>query len=130
MISQGFIQSSEESHDLEHVANEYFMELLWRSFFQEAEVAMNRRFKMHDLIHDLAQYVSETDCTLVDTNAKNVKETGHHLSVPFYNVSFFEENLSKLVKANKIRTFILAYNEWAYDQGRIEESTLENLFLV
>ncbi|KAM4087785.1 hypothetical protein ACB094_07G022100 [Castanea mollissima] len=128
-ISQGFIQSSEESHELEHVANEYFMELLWRSFFQEAKEdgGMNRRFKMHDLIHDLAQYVSETDCTLVDTSAKNVKEKGHHLSFPFHNVSFFEENLCTLVKANKIRTFILANDEWEYDQGTIEESTLKKL---
>uniref|UniRef100_A0A7N2MVT4 Uncharacterized protein n=1 Tax=Quercus lobata TaxID=97700 RepID=A0A7N2MVT4_QUELO len=125
-----FIQSSEESHEVEHVANEYFMELLWRSFFQEAKEdgGMNRRFKMHDLIHDLAaHYVSETDCILVDSNAKNVKEKGHHLSFPFYNISFFEENLSTLVKANKIQTFILAYNKWKYDQGTIEESTLKKL---
>ncbi|KAK4564507.1 hypothetical protein RGQ29_006541 [Quercus rubra] len=127
-IAQGFIQS-QENLQLEDVADEYFMDLLWRSFFQEAKEdgGRNRRFKMHDLIHDLAQYVSETDCTLVDSNAKNVKEKGHHLSFPFYNVSFFEENLSKLVKANKIRTFILAYNNRNYDQGRIEESTLEKL---
>ncbi|KAK4564549.1 hypothetical protein RGQ29_006573 [Quercus rubra] len=128
-ISQGFIQSSEESHQLEHVANEYFMELLWRSFFQEAEEdeGMNRSFKMHDLIHDLAQYVSKTDCILVDTSAKNVKEKGRHLSFLFYNVSFFEENLSTLVKANKIRTFILAYDGRKYDQGTIEETTVKKL---
>ncbi|XP_050261363.1 disease resistance protein RGA2-like isoform X2 [Quercus robur] len=128
-IAQGFIQSPDEDLLLVDVADDYFKELLWRSFFQEAEEdgGKNRRFKMHDLIHDLAEYVSETDCTLVDSNAKNVKEKGHHLSFPFYNVSFFEENLSKLVKANKIRTFILVYNNWAYNQGRIEESTLEKL---
>ncbi|XP_065628877.1 disease resistance protein RGA2-like [Quercus suber] len=129
-ISQGFIQSTEESHQLERVANDYFMELLWRSFFQggEEDRGMNRRrFKMHDLIHDLAQYVSETDCILVDTSAKNVIKKGHHLSFPFYNFSFFEENLSTLVKANKIRTFILAYNYWIYDHGTIEESTLKIL---
>ncbi|XP_065627143.1 putative disease resistance protein RGA3 isoform X1 [Quercus suber] len=128
-ISQGFIQSSEENLKLEDVANEYFMDLLWRSFFQEAKEdrGMNMKFKMHDLIHDLAQYVSKTDCILVDTSAKNVKEKGRHLSFPFYNVSFFKENLSTLVKANKVRTFMLAYNEWKYDQGTIEESTLRKL---
>ncbi|XP_050262354.1 putative disease resistance protein RGA4 [Quercus robur] len=128
-IAQGFIQSLDENLLLVDVANDYFKELLWRSFFQEVEEdeGMTSRFKMHDLIHDLAQYVSETDCTLVDTSAKNVKETGHHLSFPFYNVSFFEENLNTLVKANKIRTFILAYNKWEYDQGTIEESTLKKL---
>ncbi|XP_023908040.1 putative disease resistance protein RGA1 [Quercus suber] len=108
------------------------MELLWRSFFQDAEEdrGMNRRrFKMHDLIHDLAQYVSKTDCTLVDTSAQNVKEKGRHLSFSFYNVSFFE-NLSTLVKANKIRTFILAYDKWKYDQGKIEELTLKKLIFT
>ncbi|XP_065632008.1 putative disease resistance protein RGA4 isoform X2 [Quercus suber] len=128
-MAQGFIQSPEENLQLEDVANEYFIDLLWRSFFQEAEEdrGMNMKFKMHDLIHDLAQFVSRTDCTLVDSNAKKVNEKGRHLSFPFYNVSFFEENLSMLVKANKIRTFILAYNKWKYDQGTIEESTLKKL---
>ncbi|KAM3693975.1 hypothetical protein ACJW31_07G025400 [Castanea mollissima] len=128
-IAQGFIQSPEENIQQEDVANEYFMELLWRSFFQEVEEdrGMNRVFKMHDLIHDLAQYVSRIDCTLVDSNAKKVNEKGRHLSFPFYNISFIEENLSMLVKANKIRTFILAYGKWRYDQGTIEESTLKKL---
>ncbi|KAL4614352.1 hypothetical protein ACB092_07G048300 [Castanea dentata] len=128
-IAQGFIQSPNENIQLEDVANEYFTELLWRSFFQEAKEdwGMNMKFKMHDLIHDLAQYVSRTDCTLVDSNAKKVNEKGRHLSFPFYNVSFFKENFSILVEANKIRTFILAYNKWKYDQGTIEESTLKKL---
>ncbi|KAL4614066.1 hypothetical protein ACB092_07G028400 [Castanea dentata] len=128
-IAQGFIQSPKENIGLEDVANEYFMELRWRSFFQEAkeDQGMNMKFKMHDLIHDLAQYVSMTDCTLVDSNAKEVNDKGRHLSFPFYNVSFFEENLSMLVKANKIRTFILAYDKWNYDQGTIEKATLKKL---
>ena len=57
----------------------------------------------------------------------NVNEKVRHPSFPFYNVSFFKENLSKLVRANKIRTFILAYKYWKYDQGTIKESTLEKL---
>ncbi|KAM4097728.1 hypothetical protein ACJW30_07G023500 [Castanea mollissima] len=128
-IAQGFIQSPKENIQQEDVANEYFMELLWRSFFQEAEEngGMNRGFKMHDLIHDLAQYVSRIDCTLVDSNAKKVNEKGRHLSFPFYNVLFFEENLSMMVKANKIRTFILTNNRRKYGQGTIEESTLKKL---
>uniref|UniRef100_A0A7N2MY63 Uncharacterized protein n=1 Tax=Quercus lobata TaxID=97700 RepID=A0A7N2MY63_QUELO len=77
-IAQGFIQSPDEDLLLVDVADDYFKELLWRSFFQEAE-----------------------------------EDEG--------------KNRSKLVKANKIRTFILVYNNWAYDQGRIEESSLEKL---
>ena len=102
-IAQGFIQSPEENLQLEDVANEYFTELLWRSFFQETNE--DRRFKMHDLIHDLAQSVSRIECALVDFDAKNVNERTRHLSFPVYNVSFFGKNLSTLIKANKIRTF-------------------------
>ena len=111
-IAQGFIQSPEENLQLEDVANEYFMDLIWRSFFQEAkeDEGMNMKFKMHDLIHDLAQLVSRIECALVDSNAKNVNEKVRHLSFPYYKVSFFAENLSTLIKANKIRTFILAYH--------------------
>ncbi|KAM4097957.1 hypothetical protein ACJW30_07G041100 [Castanea mollissima] len=128
-IAQGFIQSLDTNKPLEDIADQYFMDLHWRSFFQEAEEykGLNMKFKMHDLIHDLAQSVSKSECTLVDINANNVNEKVRHLSFPFYNISIFKENLSKLVKANKIRTFILAYNEWEYDQGTIEESTLKKL---
>ena len=128
-IAQGFIQSPEENLQLEDVANEYFMDLIWRSFFQEAEEdeGMNMKFKMHDLIHELSQLVSRIECVLVDSNAKNVNEKIRHLSFPYYKVSFFAENLSTLIKANKIRTFILAYHNWNYDQGIKEESTLKTL---
>jgi hypothetical protein len=93
-IAQGFIQSPvEESLQLEDVANEYFMDLHWRSFFQEAEEdgGVIRSVKMHDLIHDLAQSVSRIECTLVDSNAKNVNDKVRHLSFPFYNVCFWGE---------------------------------------
>ncbi|XP_030943143.1 putative disease resistance protein RGA4 isoform X2 [Quercus lobata] len=128
-IAQGFIQSPDENLRLVDVADDYFKELLWRSFFEEVEEdeGMSGGFKMHDLIHDLAQYVSRIDCILVDSNAKKVNGKGRHLSFPFYNVPFFEENLSTLVRANKIRTFILAYNNWNYNQGTIEESTLKKI---
>uniref|UniRef100_A0A2N9FIE2 NB-ARC domain-containing protein n=1 Tax=Fagus sylvatica TaxID=28930 RepID=A0A2N9FIE2_FAGSY len=133
--AQGFIQSPlEENLQLEDVANEYFMDLHWRSFFQEAEedrgVIMS--VKMHDLIHDLAQSVSRIECTLVDSNAKNVNDKVRHLSFPFYNVSFFGENLSLLVKANKIRTFILTWEPyWPSNRdAAVEESTLKTLIFT
>ncbi|KAM3741973.1 hypothetical protein ACB098_07G037200 [Castanea mollissima] len=128
-IAQGFIQSLEKNKQLEDIADQYFMDLHWRSFFQEAEEykGLNMKFKMHDLIHDLAQSVSKSECTLVDINANNVNEKVRHLSFPFYNISIFKENLSKLVKANKIRTFLLAYDNWKHYQRTIEESSLKKL---
>nr|XP_023916228.1 putative disease resistance protein RGA3 [Quercus suber] len=57
-IAQGFIRPSNKNQELEDVANEYFKDLLWRSFFEEVNVFRNFKYKMHDLIHDLAQLVA------------------------------------------------------------------------
>jgi structure-specific endonuclease subunit SLX1 len=106
-IAQGFIQPPNEKLQLEDVANEYCMDLLWRSFFQEAKEDKFGNiisFKMHDLIHDIAQLVSRFECTYVDSNEKVVNEKVRHLSFPSFSV--FEDDLSSLVKAKKIRTFL------------------------
>ncbi|KAK9989348.1 hypothetical protein SO802_029587 [Lithocarpus litseifolius] len=128
-IAQGFIQSLDKTKQLEDIANQYFMDLHWRSFFQEAEEdeGMNMKFKMHDLIHDLALSVSKSECTLVDSNANKVNEKVRHLSFLIDNVSFIRENFSTLVKANKIRTFILACDPWVDDGEIVEDSILKPL---
>ncbi|XP_030946418.1 disease resistance protein RGA2-like [Quercus lobata] len=129
-IAQGFIQSQEKNKQLEDIANQYFMDLHWRSFFQEAKEGggMNMmKFKMHDLIHDLAQSVSKSEFTLVDSNVNNVNEKVRHLSFSIDNVSFIRENLSTLVKANKMRTFILACDPWVVKGEIVEDSILKPL---
>uniref|UniRef100_A0A2N9H1Y4 NB-ARC domain-containing protein n=1 Tax=Fagus sylvatica TaxID=28930 RepID=A0A2N9H1Y4_FAGSY len=122
-IAQGFVQPANEKLQLEDVANEYCMDLLWRSFFQEAEedkLGNIISFKMHDLIHDMAQSVSRIECTYFDFNAKVVIEKVRHLSFPSFRD--FEDDLSSLVKVKKIRTFLIFY------YGSLqEESTLKKL---
>ncbi|XP_050263442.1 putative disease resistance protein RGA4 [Quercus robur] len=127
-IAQGFIQSPEGDQQLEDIANEYFEDLLWRSFFQvvEEDKGMFMNFKMHDLIHDLALSISSIECTLVNSNAKHVNEKVRHVSFSFYNDSFFGENLNSLVNAKKIRTFILTSHKWNLPV-QVEESTLRKL---
>uniref|UniRef100_A0A2N9GAM0 Rx N-terminal domain-containing protein n=1 Tax=Fagus sylvatica TaxID=28930 RepID=A0A2N9GAM0_FAGSY len=106
-IAQGFIQSSDATRQLEDVADKYCMDLYWRSFFEEVEKDDSGNiisFKMHDLIHDIAQAVSKIECTYFDFNAKVVDEKVRHLSFPSFRV--LEDGLSSLVKAKKIRTFL------------------------
>ena len=122
-IAQGFIRSSDETRQLEDVANKYCMDLYWRSFFEEAEkddFGNIISFKMHDLIHDIAQAVSKIECTYFDFNAKVVDEKVRHLSFPSFMV--FEDGLSSLVKAKKIRTFL----KFGYGPPQ-EESSLKKL---
>ena len=84
----------------------------------------NTRFKMHDLVHDLALSVSRIECTLVDSNAKNIDKKIRHLSCTFNYFSFFEENLNSLVKAKKMRTFLLTSHGLSHP---VEELALKTL---
>ncbi|KAL4614437.1 hypothetical protein ACB092_07G054900 [Castanea dentata] len=123
-IAQGFIQSPKGNQPLEDTANENFMELHCRSFLQvehkDASMYEDTWFKMHDLVHDLALSISRTECTLVDSNAKNVNENSCHLSCTFKNNSLIEENLNSLVKAKKMQTFLLI-------SDRLDHPTLPNI---
>ncbi|KAF3955478.1 hypothetical protein CMV_019309 [Castanea mollissima] len=116
-IAQGFIQLS-NTKQLEEVANEYFKDLLWRSFFEEVGGEFgNLKYKMHDLIHDLAESVAMVDCKHVDRDSKNVDvdEKIRHVSCPCITRSSLNETLSLLVKAKKIRTFLLTSKEHSYN---------------
>ena len=56
-MAHGFIKLYDEKQCLEDVGHEYYMDLLWRSFFQEVEedeFGNISKFKIHDLMHDIA----------------------------------------------------------------------------
>ncbi|XP_065623286.1 putative disease resistance protein RGA3 [Quercus suber] len=127
-IAQGFIQSSNGKLHMEDVANEYCMDLLWRSFFQEAkedDFGNIISFKMHDLIHDLAQSISRVECTYIDSNIENVNENVRHLSTAYHRV--LKKDLSSIFKAKKIRTLILRTDR-GQEESSCQKSPLEILF--
>ncbi|KAF7093492.1 hypothetical protein CFC21_095903 [Triticum aestivum] len=66
-MANGFIQE-EETMDLIQKGEFIFDELVWRSFLQDKKVLEYPRMvvcKMHDLMHDLAKYVSN-ECASID----------------------------------------------------------------
>ncbi|XWS09366.1 hypothetical protein CRYUN_Cryun40dG0079000 [Craigia yunnanensis] len=116
-MAQGFIVDK----DLEVVGHEYFMDLLWRSFFQVAgkdDSGNVRSFTMHDLMHDLACSVTGTEYCIANLKAEKVNERTRHVS--------FEDKLdsswkipSTLLKAKRLRTFI--------QEGGLNQSTCNAL---
>ncbi|XP_050153956.1 putative disease resistance protein RGA3 [Malus sylvestris] len=122
-VAQGFIKSSDENECLEDVAYEYYMELLRRSFFQEEEkdeFGIIESCKMHDLMIELAILVSGVGSTVVDLNRKNFHEKLRHVSFNFgIDLSKWEVPTS-LLKANKIRTFLLLRQDyWIIRDGSL-----------
>lgn len=76
----GFI-SSNAMLEAEDIGNEVWNELYWRSFFQDIEkddIGEIENFKMHDIVHDLAQSIAEEvcDCITEPNQSKRIR----HLS--------------------------------------------------
>ncbi|KAK5812744.1 hypothetical protein PVK06_028182 [Gossypium arboreum] len=60
-MAEGFLQQTTRGKQMKDIGTEYFRDLQSRSFFQQS-TSDRARFMMHDLINDLAQYVSRETC--------------------------------------------------------------------
>ncbi|XP_062152261.1 putative disease resistance protein RGA1 isoform X2 [Alnus glutinosa] len=127
--AQGFIHWSDRTRCLEDVGREYFMDLLWRSFFQDIqrdEYGDIKRCKMHDLIHDLAQSVAGYECIISNPNAEKVVERNIH--VAFDSLDSLRDIPPPLLKAHKMRSLFLhipSLPSWTTLQGN--KSTYDTL---
>lgn len=78
-MAQGFI-TPEGSKSIEEVAEEYVSILIDRCFFQDVEASNHSiiSFKIHDLMHDVAQgVVGKEICTMSSINGDVDKEVRH-----------------------------------------------------
>ncbi|KAJ6358297.1 hypothetical protein OIU76_000073 [Salix suchowensis] len=68
-MAQGYLKGT-GSRDMEVVGEYYFQVLSARSFFQDIEKygVEDFQFKMHDIVHDFAEYMTENECLTVDDN--------------------------------------------------------------
>ena len=78
MDGQGFIRSSSLDQCLEDIGHKYFMDLLWRSFFQEVEEDERGnilQFKMHDL----AKSIAASNGTTFYSKGEDIHEKTRHV---------------------------------------------------
>ncbi|RHN55233.1 putative leucine-rich repeat domain, L domain-containing protein [Medicago truncatula] len=125
-IANGFI-SSNQMLDAEGVGNEVWNELYWRSFFQDTETdefGQITSFKMHDLVHELAESVTrEVCCITYNNDLPTVSESIRHLSV--YKENSFEiVNSIQLHHAKSLKTY-LAENFNVFDAGQLSPQVLK-----
>ncbi|KAL4601462.1 hypothetical protein ACB092_11G275300 [Castanea dentata] len=108
-MAHGFITLYDEKQCLEDVGHEYYMDLLWRSFFQEVEedeLGNISKFKIHDLMHDIAIQVTRPESTTIYSKEKVIDEKTRHVS--FGDMLYSSSKIPiSLYKARRIRTFLL-----------------------
>ncbi|VAH55143.1 unnamed protein product [Triticum turgidum subsp. durum] len=100
--AEGFVEP-QGGVRIQDIGSQYFEDLVARSFFQK----VNGGYVIHDLLHDMAQKVSEHDCFILrnKTDFDKVPQNVRHLYV-LHNIDFDESNLLSLCNYTKLRTLI------------------------
>ncbi|XP_062115723.1 putative disease resistance RPP13-like protein 1 [Humulus lupulus] len=116
--AEGFLQSDKKYKKEEQLGEEYLQDLLSRSFFQHSSHKKEFFLQMHDLVHDLAMFVSYDFCSRLDrTNDK------HRLSTKIRHLSYMKtwkynaDTLKCLSEANCLRTFVaLPFERYSFER--------------
>ncbi|KAG7945990.1 hypothetical protein I3843_14G015400 [Carya illinoinensis] len=115
-MAEGFLQQS-EIETMEEVGNRYFDALVSRSLFQKSLETYESGFVMHDLVNDLANFVTGQFgfTRLEGDNSKEIGRMTRYLSYFHGSSDNFEKNIEEdLYKAKQLRTFlVLDCKEWS-----------------
>nr|ARA91517.1 CNL-II [Cucumis melo] len=123
-MAQGFLQPQNRK-TMEDVGDDYFRELLGRSFFQD--IRKNKwgeikKFKMHDIIHDLACSVVENDCVLAH-DTKSIDKRTRLVSIATYiSKTRWEVVKESLIEAKNLRTLNYVIDNYVGDEIEIDLS--------
>ena len=109
-MAEDFIETTRSVEQMENVGQNYFDELVSCSFLQartNIDGSKNKKFIMHDLLHDLAVRTSGNDCFCVEHGAqmKGFPRDVRHLYVSFYD----PRKLTEICKLKRLRTLIIYY---------------------
>jgi hypothetical protein len=109
-MANGFI-SSRENLEVEDVGSMIWNELCQKSFFQDIQTSDYSNiifFKMHDLVHDLAQSIAGQECVcLENVNMTKLSKNTHHVTfrdVRIKSLDSLDEGAFK--KIESLRTLI------------------------
>ncbi|KAG2669023.1 hypothetical protein I3760_14G015500 [Carya illinoinensis] len=115
-MAEGFLQQS-EIETMEEVGNRYFDALVSRSFFQKSLGTYESGFVMHDLVNDLANFVTGQFgfTRLKGDNSKEIGKMTRYLSYFRGSLGNSDNNIEEdLYKAKQLRTFLLLdCEEWS-----------------
>ncbi|XP_027909220.1 putative disease resistance protein At3g14460 [Vigna unguiculata] len=104
-MAEMFLESPLKEKSPEEVGEQYFNDLVSWSFFQLSGDDEENYFIMHDLLNDLAKYVSEDICIRLGFDEpKGISNITRHCS--FSTAKFFFDGFGSSINTQKLRTFI------------------------
>ncbi|XVF30497.1 hypothetical protein REPUB_Repub16aG0063200 [Reevesia pubescens] len=106
-MAHGLLEPSNKNEYPEDIGRQYLNDLLSRSLFQDYEDQLvYNRFKMHDLLHDLASGVAKNECCIINSFEQNVVHQGiRHICL--INPDSPEGNASEFFnKLGHVRTLV------------------------
>jgi len=123
-MAEGFLDYSQGEYTAEEVGDDCFAELLSRSLIKQlSNDARGEKFVMHDLVNDLATFVSAKSCCRLECGdiPKNVR----HFS---YNQEFYDifMKFEKLHNFKCLRSF-LSTNSWTYNYNYLSFKVVDDL---
>ncbi|KAK8603331.1 hypothetical protein V6N13_085521 [Hibiscus sabdariffa] len=128
--AEGFLQQKAK-HQTKDLGNQYFQDLVSRSFFQISSKDKSR-FVMHDLINDLAQSVAgDICCRLEDQKQHMFSHRSRHSSYIISQHDTFKK-FEAFAEANYLRTFLPLRQDymWGYLTNVAETRMLKGSFFV
>ncbi|XP_037480241.1 putative disease resistance protein RGA4 [Triticum dicoccoides] len=101
-VAEGFVEP-QGGVPIQDIGCQYFEDLVARSFFGK----VSGGYVIHDLLHDMAQQVSEHDCFILrnESDFDKVPQNVRHLYV-LPSSDFDDSSLLRLCKYTKLRTLI------------------------
>ncbi|KAK9217881.1 hypothetical protein WN943_006511 [Citrus x changshan-huyou] len=131
-MAQGYF-NAEEDEEMEMIGEEYFNILAAGSFFQEFKKGyFNDDFmwwKMHDIVHDFAQFISRKECLWLEINGtkesviNSFGDKVRHLGLKFEGGASFPISIHGL---NRLRTILI--NDESPSNPSLNSSVLLELF--
>ncbi|XP_022632284.1 putative disease resistance RPP13-like protein 1 [Vigna radiata var. radiata] len=103
-MAEGFLHHSQQNKNVQEIGEQYFNDLLTRSFFLPSTLIM--KFLMHDLLNDLAKYVCADFCFRLKFDKGNsIPKTTRHFSFASNDVRYFNR-FGSLTDAKRLRSFV------------------------
>ncbi|CAL5373745.1 unnamed protein product [Camellia sinensis] len=104
-MANGYI-SCKGGREPEDIGDQIWNELCLISFFQEVKVyGSDICFKMHDLVHDLAQSIMKGECQMIEFNSSSniYREKAHHVTLVVGPEDNFNNTFHKVVSLRTLR---------------------------